>query len=183
MGNMRRFCSLSFTVTAFAVASFGQGQSGALQATNPFDLTKAREAVGDSLPTVKSVAELEKRALDAFVANDCKTAAPLLNSYAKQANHLSNLIRIGLDPFYDASAEEKRNFRAGVSSLIPYEKLVNDYLTKRNRAMVMEAECTAKTDPKAAASMFFAALDLINIDDLEWWIRARKGLYSILGVD
>lgn len=152
--------------------------------TNPFDLTAAREAMGDRIPTEPGVAALETAALAAFSSGDCKTAVDALDRYAKEANGLSNFIARSLKPYYDGSYDEKKAFPVSrLSQLVPLERLANDYKAKRNRAMVMQAECLVKMDdPSKAAAMYYQALELIDIEDSEWWDRARIGLIALLKV-
>ena len=151
---------------------------------NPFDLSAAREAMGSSLPTVSSVAALEQKALAVFASGDCKAASDALDPYAREANSLSNYIARGLKPYYDGSYDERKAFPAGrLSQLAPIERLSNDYKGKRNRAMVMQAECLAKMGESAkAAALYYQVLGLIDIEDTEWWDRARNSLNALLAV-
>ena len=87
----------------------------------------------------------------------------------------------GLQPFYGASFDDRKGFNT--SSLAVFEERANGYKEKRNRAIVMQAECLVKLDQKEeAAAMFSSALGLITIDDREWWTRARLGLYTLIDV-
>ncbi|MBE3599138.1 MAG: hypothetical protein IMX02_10240 [Limnochordaceae bacterium] len=50
--------------------------------------------------------------------------------------------------------------------------------------MVLWAEALVqlgRTDE--AVSVYLRALDLLDIEDWDWWTRARAGLYALLGVD
>ncbi len=153
-------------------------------AQNPFDLSAARQALGDNLPTVSSVALLEKQAQALVEAGDCKGAVDALDKYARQANALSNLIARSLKPYCDGSFDERKAFVGSrLAALVPIERLGNDYKAKRNRAMVMQAECFVKLgDSQKAAATFYQALGLIDINDSEWWDRARNDLFSLLQV-
>lgn len=153
-------------------------------AQNPFDLSAAKEALGDKVPTMAGVAQLEQRAQTLIAAGDCKTAVDALDRYAKEANSLSNLLARALKPYYDGSYDEKKRFSGSrLSQFVPIERLANDYKAKRNRAMVMQAECLAKLgDSQKAAAIYYQALGLIDIADTEWWDRAREGLFGLLQV-
>lgn len=150
---------------------------------DPFDLTRAKAMLAEGIPTVEEVNGLEETAKKSFESGNCKAAVDDLDLYAKKANHLANLIVAGLEPFYGASYDDRKAFR-DVRSLIPLENLANDYKDKRNRAMVMRAECLFELgQTEEGIGVMVVALDLISIDDQEWWMRARKGLYDAIGVD
>ena len=151
---------------------------------SPFDLSAAKAAMGDVVPTVPAVATLEQQALAAFQGGDWKTAVDALDRYAKAANGLSNYIAQGQKPYYTASFDDRKLVPpAQLAKLVPLERLGNDYKEKRNRAMVMEAECLVKlNDTSKAASMYYQALGLIDVKDTEWWDRARNGLNALLQV-
>jgi hypothetical protein len=152
--------------------------------SNPFDLSAARQAMGDDeMPTATSVAALEQQSQSLF-ATDCKAAIDVLDKFARESNGLANYIAQTLRPYYNAPYEKtKKVGESRLNTLVPIEKLANDYKAKRNKAMVMEAECLVKTgDRSKAASLFFQALSFISIDEEESWDRARAGLFSILQV-
>ena len=185
MDKRNRFCIAAIGTLVFvssAMASAQQPPQVQTPVGNPFDLTAAREAMGDRIPTEPGVAALETAALAAFSSGDCKIALDALDKYAKEANGLSNFIARGLKPYYDGSYDDRKAFSGSrLSQLAPLERVANDYKAKRNRAMVMQAECLAKlNDPSKAATMYYQALGLIDIDDTEWWDRARNGLNALL---
>lgn len=158
---------------------------GALHAQeeDPFEL--ANQSINDgAVPTVEALASLEEQARSLFGDGSCTgDAINILDDFAKKANAMGNTIAIGLEPFYDASLDDRRSF-GGTRDLIPFEELANDYKRKRNIAMVMRAECLAKAgDRETAISVYYRALQLIDIDNSEWWTRARTGLYVQVGVD
>lgn len=152
--------------------------------SDPFDLSAARQAMGgDHVPTTASVVALEQQSQSLF-ATDCKAAIDVLDRFAHESNGLANYVAQALQPYYDAPYEEKKDIGGPrLNALVPIEKLANDYKAKRNKAMVMEAECLVKTGDKSkAASLFFQALSHISIDEQESWKRAMAGLFSILQV-
>ncbi len=56
-----------------------------------------------------------------------------------------------------------------------------DYRRKRNIAMVMQADrLVALGEKNKAVSLLVKALDLIDINNEEWWNKARKQLYSLI---
>jgi hypothetical protein len=100
--------------------------------------------VGDvdelGVPTVSKVQALRESAEALAEGGDCEAAIPALESWAKAANQLANFLRIGLDPFYDASRDDRDAFRrtAGKNfkKYVEIEGQANGYLRQRNTAMV-----------------------------------------------
>lgn len=153
---------------------------------DPFDVRSTTRKIEEfGIPTPAVVAELESHARELVEAGFCEDAIQALDDYAKQANWLSNVIAAGLEPYYDASYDDRKEIGfSKVRPLIKYEEMTNDYRTKRNRAMVMKAECLAATGRREqAVAEFIAALRLIEVDDHEWWRRARHGLYELIDLE
>lgn len=155
------------------------------QAIDPFDVsansTKVKEL---GVVTKPEVDKLEATAKELFTAGNCKDALPILEQYAKKSNFLANLISANLDPYYGASYDSKKAYSfEKLKPLIPLESLANDYKQKRNRAIAMQGECLLKTGNKAdAIPVLLKALDLLDLDDEEWWKRTRTNLLSAIEV-
>lgn len=152
------------------------------QETDPFDLEN--KGINDgAVSTVNALATIEEQARALFGDGACTgEVVAVLDDFARKANAMGNVISAGLEPFYDASLDDRRSFR-GTRELIPFETLANQYKRKRNIAMVMRAECIAKSgDRETAISVYYRALQLLSIDNTEWWTRARNGLYALVGV-
>jgi hypothetical protein len=153
---------------------------------DPFDLSATAKQVKDlGVPTVSEVAALESKANDLYAAGEWKEAAVALDQFARKANWLANLIVAGLEPYYGASYDDRKNIGyANLQPLIPIEAKANAYKEKRNHAMVMRAECLAKLGDNAqAVSVLVGALDLIDINDKTWWERGRKQLYTLIELE
>ena len=120
-----------------------------------------------------------------YLNKDWENAAEALHLYAMNANLLANLIKSGLDPYYGASYDDRKEFPySKLKPLVKYETNTNAYIRSRNEAFVMEADCYLNMgDLKKAAALYRKALDHINIDNEILWDRARIGLYSIIGVN
>jgi hypothetical protein len=120
----------------------------------------------------------------AFDSSDCESAIELLDTWLETSNWFSNLIAQGLEPFYGASYDDRENFSYNkLDKLVPLENLANEQRTDRNHALVMKAECLAKLDRDVeAAATYGRALELIDVDDWEWWTRAANRLYELIGV-
>lgn len=149
------------------------------------DLGRFQELVELGLiPSQAAVDREAEAARTAFEAGDCQAALPLLESWARNANWLANLIRQGLEPYYSAGYDERNDLPSSrIRPLVPFEALSNGYLAQRNEAMVSRADCLVKLgDPVEAIAVYSRALDLISIQEWELWQRATNGLYSIIGV-
>lgn len=152
---------------------------------DPFDIsetTKLAKELGVS--TVSEVSMLEGRAKQLFETGDCKAAIEALDQFARKANWLANLIAAGIQPYYGASYDDRKNFsHSKLQALVPIENKANEYKEKRNRAMVMRAECLVKLGQKQeAVALLVGALNLISINDDEWWTRAKNQLFSLIEV-
>lgn len=153
------------------------------KSADPFDLSSTQKQVDElGVPTVSEVNSLESKAKELYSSGNYSAALPVLEEYAKKANWLANLISAGLEPYYGASYDDRKDFPySKASKLIPIEATANDYRKKRNRAMVMQAECLIKTGKKEkAVSLLVRALDLIDIENEEWWDKAKMHLYEII---
>ncbi|MCG8614507.1 MAG: tetratricopeptide repeat-containing protein [Pseudomonadales bacterium] len=174
-----RIISVLVLGLCFAGPSFSDDKA------DPFDLSSiSKKAEELGVPTTSEVEEMEKRATELFNSKDCDAAIPALDEYAKKSNWLANLVAAGLRPYYNASYDDRKDFPyRKVSPLTKYEDMANEFKQKRNIAMVMLGECYAAIgDDKKAISYLRRALDLISLDNEEWWERARLGLYKIIKV-
>lgn len=147
------------------------------------DTSKVEEL---GIPTPSSVNTLRADADNLWRTEDYEKAAPAYALYAKNANWLANLISAGLDPFYDGTKDEKstlyRDKEAFYKKLVSGEKKSNSYKTERNRAMAYEALCYYKLgDYTTAVPLLTKALDLIEIDQVEYWELCMDALYDIIG--
>lgn len=138
----------------------------------------------DGVPTPTNVQKLKEIALTLFNAGNFKEAIPALEAHRRAANWLANLIAAGNEPFYSATSTERRNIAGSiVSSLASFESISNNYKLDRDHSSVMLAEAYAKVGDKVkAVATYLAVLNIIDVDDWEWWNRARLGLYALLDV-
>jgi len=149
------------------------------------DVTQYRTLVDEfGMPTTESVKEIAEAAQSTFDAGDYEAAIPLLEEWAQSANWLANMIVSGLKPFYRASYDDRKEFSySKVAALVVYETTANSLKRDRNHAMVMIAECHVQTGRlDVAVSMYMKALNLLDVNDWEWWTRAANGLFELIGV-
>jgi tetratricopeptide (TPR) repeat protein len=152
---------------------------------DPTQLGEYQELVNKNIfPTISSVQSAKEKATAAFNSNDCENAIEALDTWLETSNWLSNLVSQGLEPFYSASYDDRENFSYDkLDKLVPLENLANEQRTDRNHALVMKAECLAKLNRDVeAVATYGRALELIDVEDWEWWTRAANGLYELIGV-
>ena len=168
------------------IAILGTAEAAETPTSDPFDLSSiSRQAEELGVPTKSEVDSLESRAGVLFESGDCQAALPALEDLAKKSNFLANLVFAGIQPYYGASYDYRKNYSgSSKQSLVEYERLANQYKNKRNRATVMQGECFAKLGDIVMAAIYLSkALDFIDIHDGYWWKRARKQLYGLLEVE
>lgn len=151
-----------------------------------FDLSADQEKIAElGVPTVSAVAELKSNADTLWKNGDYEAAARAYAEYAKQANWLANIISGGLEPFYSASYDDRKDWypdQLSFSDLSSAESKANSYKAERNRAMLYEGLCYYNLgDYESALPLLLKALDLIELDDETNWSLAMNAVYSIVG--
>jgi len=152
-------------------------------ATDALDISAIQKRVEEAgIPTPQSVQQLQEKADTLTHDGKWQDAASAYEAYARAANWLANLIGAGLDPFYHASYDDRKNYSVRKGD-IELENLSKSYREKRDEATVSQAECFVRmNDSRHAVPLLVKALELINIKDAQLWSRARKDLYSITQV-
>lgn len=143
---------------------------------------------GETVVTLSELEEMEDAYKALMTAGDCDAAIPSINEFADAANHVSNLIRQGNEPYYSArrdDQEDMSNNRSLVNELVAAERTFNNLLRKRNEAWVEEAKCLLATgDKRAAVNRLFRALDYISgTEEAVLWKEARTLLWSEVGLE
>lgn len=154
--------------------------------SDPFDLSNINSQIEEiGLPTYPSVRELYVTAQQLYDLENCTEAIPAFESLAKNANWLANMITSGLEPYYDASYDDRKAYPySKAQKLIPIESKANNLKEIRNIAFVRQANCHTKlANNNKAVALYIKALELIDIDNEELWNEARTGLYNIIEVD
>jgi hypothetical protein len=142
---------------------------------------------GERIPTISELFELEEQARTALEAEGCAAASGLLVSVSSGANILANVIRQGLEPYYDANRDARdaiANNRSLLNELADAEGVGNQFIYLRNEFFVLEAECLAEMGERAAAiDRLYEALDVIgaNRSERDVWERARDLLWELVG--
>lgn len=149
-----------------------------------FDTSKQEEQIEKyGVPTVEIVDNMEKSAKALYDTKAWEEAAEAYIAYAKNANSLANLLSQCVEPYYSASYDKKKGISySKIEPFIPFEEKANEYKTKRNRACVKIGLCFKNTgDIERAANYLYKGLDLLDIDDLEYWTMASEALSELVG--
>ncbi|MBC6439268.1 MAG: hypothetical protein GDA49_02425 [Rhodospirillales bacterium] len=135
---------------------------------------------GETFKTLDHLQAMEEAYEALLIEGNCGAAIPAIVEFYEAANRLSNLIRRGIDPFYDASRDERSG--VDVSGLVAAEKTSNDLIEQRNRAWVEEAKCLLSEGKKQAGIIrLYRALDYISTRERELWEEARRLLWAEVG--
>ena len=140
---------------------------------------------GETIKTLTDLQSMED-AYKALVADgNCDAALPAIIEFYEAANHVSNLIRRGNEPYYDARRDDQETIardRSLLNNLISAENTFNNLIKQRNRAWVEEAKCLLSTGEKQeAVTRLYRALDYISGDERQLWKEARTLLWAEVG--
>lgn len=95
----------------------------ALAQEDPFDLTATQEQVEElGIPSATKVEALGKEATSLFEGEECSAALPKLEAYARQANFLGNIISAGIEPYYDASHDDRKGVGGVYASVLNLDR-------------------------------------------------------------
>ncbi|MBQ4581241.1 MAG: hypothetical protein IJA83_11345 [Clostridia bacterium] len=159
-------------------------------AEDAFDISADTQQVEElGIPTVELVQKLKVDADNLWNAKDYKKAAKAYAEYAKKVNWLANLVSAGLDPYYNATSSERKDYYPSdtemrTSALVKYERKANEYKRERNRAIMREGLCYYNmNDYETALPLLLKALDLFDLnDEVENWKTTMNALYDIVGI-
>ena len=155
-------------------------------ADTPFDLSSSTQQLTElGIPTITSIDTLKANADTLWDNQNYTDAAAAYAKYAKQVNWFANISSSGLEPYYGASYDDRKDFsptQFSVYDLSSYENASNSYKTERNRAILYEGLCYYHLgDYTSALPLLIKALDLIDIQDEVNWKVGMEALYAIIG--
>lgn len=108
---------------------------------------------------------------------------PLLIDLTDNYDIIVNLIEAGIRPWSSASYEAQSMSSTIVKELDAFQKLLNEYIRKRDETAVAIGECYIALNRYADAIKFFSmALKTISIDDKALWSRAANGIFQKVGL-
>lgn len=150
---------------------------------DPLDISIELEQINKyGTPTVSTVDELGQKAEALYISQSWKEAIIAFEDYAKNANWLANLLSQCVEPYYSASYNEKE--RMSISAIKTYSLYMdksNAYTQSRNRAYVKIGLCYKNLgDIKKATVYLYKALDLLPLNDFEYWNISRNTLAEII---
>jgi len=171
----------------FAYAEEEAADTAVESADDLFDTSDEEEQVSElGIPTPESVADLKEKADSLYDEKSYKDAAQAYANYAKNANWLANLLSQTLEPYYGAAYDDRKSFSPevlSISTMSGVESLANAYKAERNRAYLYEGLCYKEAgDNDAALPLLLKALDIIEIDQEDYWKEAMDAVLEIIGV-
>lgn len=153
---------------------------------DPLDISKEIEQINKyGTPTISTVDELGKKAEVLYESQSWKEAIVAFEDYAKNANWIANLLSQCVEPYYSASYDDKKRIPyTTIKAFTPFESKSNQYKQSRNRAYVKIGLCYKKLgDTKKATAYLYKGLDLVDMDDVEYWNLAKDALAEIIQFD
>ncbi|WP_377511129.1 hypothetical protein [Octadecabacter sp. R77987] len=140
---------------------------------------------GQGAITLSDIEAMEDAYITAVDAGDCEVALPLIVAFSDAANRISNILRQGNEPYYNARRDDQETIarnRMLINVLVGAESASNNLIRQRNRAWVEEAKCLIhEGDTNGATVRLYRALDYISSDEDELWEEARNLLWSLIG--
>lgn len=139
------------------------------------------EAYG--VPTVASVEALSKEADSLFAEGDWEKAIDRYQSLAQQSNWLANLLTQCLNPYYNASYDDKKRTPLNtLNKLSVYEKSSNEYKMLRDRSFLRIALCYKQMNKKEECIMYlYKTLDKMSMKESADWQTAMQTMCEITG--
>jgi len=141
----------------------------------------------EKLPTLAAFQKLEDETRLLFSKDSCEELSLQAGKVADTANRLSNIIRQGLEPFYDANRDDQKIIptRMGTDfqELIDAETTANNLLLIRNEFWIKEAICLIELGQRdQGINKLFRALDFVDpLKQADLWKEARETIWSAVG--
>ena len=179
--------SVFFIICLLSSNAFASDSDNESAISNELDMTAEVAMVEEyGIPTKESIQEMKETADQLYGAKNYEKAAEAFLTYAEHVNYYANLISQGLEPFYSNRDSDKHlNWDDPfLGQGADFERLANSYKEERNRATTYAGVCYAELGKyDLALSTLYKALELIEIDQDEYWVIAAQTLYDIIGVD
>ena len=168
-------------VLGFIMAFVGVVQA---QEKDPLDVSSELERIEKyGVPTVEVVENLKIKADSLYNAKDWQNAIEALENYATNANWLANLLSQCVEPYYSANYDDKKNISYfSLKPYIPFENKANDLKRERNVSYVKIGICYKNLrNNKKAIAYLYKGLDLLSVEQTEYWIIAKNAIAEIVG--
>lgn len=157
------------------------------QSEEEIDLSRYTVVEEGDKPTTLTELDLMQLGYKSLLKSEgCPAALPDIVQFAQEVNKTSNLIQQGVEPFYDASRDDRSQLmsrdRTLFDRLLNAEREANSLRMRRNEAWVDEAKCNLESGRTGlAVSQLFRALDFIDVQQKELWEEALKLLWRQVG--
>lgn len=142
---------------------------------------------GQRIPKVEELESLEIKSRELLVEGKCEEAEML--DYAGSANMLANIVRQGIEPFYQADRDQQTSLIIGHKELWDEikkaEKYSNLLIRQRNEFWFLEAKCYFdRNETEKALVRLYRSLEFINMSTQnELWEQVRTMLWSMVGYE
>ncbi len=140
---------------------------------------------GETIKTLFELQEMEDTYKKLVAAENCSAALPKIVEFYEAANIVSNVIRRGNEPYYDARLDRQKELKNDwrlFQELSAAESTSDKLFRQRNRAWVVEAKCLlTQGEESEAITRLYRALDYISANDLVLWAEARSLLWEQVG--
>lgn len=170
-------------VAAFSMALFCTAQVSAQE--DETDLSRYKIVDEEkSFPTIIEFKRMEDEARALYKKKDCEQFIPLASEAASVGNKLANIVRQGLEPFYDANRDDQkiipRKLGADFDKLAEAETAGNNLVLIRNEFWVMEAVCLIETGQRdQGINKLYRALDYVDpLKQTALWKEAREAIWA-----
>lgn len=141
----------------------------------------------EGVKTVQEIQDMESVWRQLILNGNCSEALPLLVDFSENANVTANVLRQGIEPYYDADRDTRERFsnlyRDILGELQRAERISNQIIRMRNTAWVEEARCLIAEGSQAeAVNRLYRALDYIHpVNEVRLWNDAREMLWEQVG--
>ncbi len=170
-------------LTCLCASVFAQTKEEPKAKDDPMDISRQLEMIEKyGVPTIANVDEMKKKADALYEAKSWKEAVTAYEAYSKNVNWLANLLAQCVEPYYSASYDEKNRFSIfKIKSIVQFERKANECKANRNIAYVKMGLCYKNLgDTKNAVVYLHKGLDLLGIDETEYWALARNAMAEII---
>lgn len=151
-------------------------------AIDPLDVSIQKEQIEKyGVPTLSAVEAMKTKADALYDSKSWEQAASAYKIYAQHVNWLANLLSQCVEPYYSASYNDKKAYSYAMEPFIPFESKANECKTNRNQAYVKMGLCYKNMgDIKNAVTYLHKSLDLLGVEDIDYWTKAKDAMAEIL---
>ncbi len=179
---MKKFVTV-FVLLCAHISLFAQTKESSKKSDDPLDISIQLEQINKyGVPTIAAVEAMKNKADVLYEAKSWEEAAKAYEVYAKNVNWLANLLAQCVEPYYSAGYDDKKSISySTLKPFIPFESKSNECKKNRNIAYIKMGLCYKNiADVKNAVVYLHKGLDLLSVDELEYWTLAKNAMAEIL---